>query len=334
MTAGDYAPSCYGTPGGRGQPRTATAGGRGGSGGSTPDGNSQSGSSGVLGAGGAGGPAGRVVTPGGSGGGGAGGSDSQSGGGGGGGLYGGGGGGAGDAPSFVASGGGGGGSSLVPAAASVAIDAIGTPSVTITYTAAARTRPGAFNLTSNSSRARLAARLMRLDPGKPVGGNTQVGTAPGQRLVGVPARVNFIMALGPHEVIVGGAGHDELGALGDAAKIYGGAGRDLIHGGPGNDVIYANKRGHTTVFPGSERTRSTTPTATAVTRWCAPPVQSITSPPIAAIGSRAAAAASARPYATSGSRSQAARRAPLARAAPLEATATRTPPNAIPWSHL
>ena len=50
---------------------------------------------------------------------------------------------------------------------------------------------------------------------------------------------------------MGGAGHDELGALGDGAKICGGAGPDLIHGGPGNDVIYGNKRGHTTVFPGS-----------------------------------------------------------------------------------
>jgi hypothetical protein len=90
--------------------------------------------------------------------------------------------------------------------------------------------------------------------------------------------VNFIMALGPREVIVGGAGHDELGALGDAARIHGGAGPDLIRGGPGDDrhdggpgndliysvrgddvikggpgddVIHGNKQGNTTVFPGS-----------------------------------------------------------------------------------
>ena len=123
---------------------------------------------------------------------------------------------------------------------------------------------------------------MRRDPGKRIGGNTQVGTRPGQRLIGVPGRVNFIMALGPREVIVGGAGHDELGALGDAARIYGGAGPDLIRGGPGNDrhdggpgndliysvrgddvitggpgddVIHGNKRGKTTVFPGSGTNR-------------------------------------------------------------------------------
>jgi hypothetical protein len=153
----------------------------------------------------------------------------------------------------------------------------GTPSVTISSTAAA-TGAGGFDLASSAGRLRLAARLMRLDPGKQLGGNTQVGTGAGQHLLGVPGRVNFIMALGPHEVIVGGAGHDELGALGDSVTIYGGAGPDLIHagpgkdrldggpgndliyggagndvidGGPGNDVIYANKRGHTTVFPGS-----------------------------------------------------------------------------------
>ena len=98
--------------------------------------------------------------------------------------------------------------------------------------------PAALGAASSSSALdKLAARLRRLDPGKRVGGDTQVGTAPGQRLVGRPGRANFIIALGPHEVIVGGAGHDELGALGDAAKIYGGAGPDLIHGGPGGDIL-------------------------------------------------------------------------------------------------
>jgi hypothetical protein len=109
-------------------------------------------------------------------------------------------------------------------------------------------------------RERLADLLLRRDPGALVGGNTQVATAAGARVFGVPGRVNFIMALGPRERIVGGSNHDELGALGDAAKISGGAGPDLIHGGPGNgrldggggnDLIYGNKRGNTTVFPGS-----------------------------------------------------------------------------------
>ena len=90
---------------------------------------------------------------------------------------------------------------------------------------------------SGSSRNKLAARLMRLDPGKPVGGKTRVATAPGQRLLGVPGRVNFMMGLGPREVIVGGASHDELGSLGEADTIDGGAGPDLIHGGPGAEVI-------------------------------------------------------------------------------------------------
>jgi hypothetical protein len=109
-------------------------------------------------------------------------------------------------------------------------------------------------------RERLADLLLRRDPGAAVGGNTQVATAVGARVSGVPGRVNFIMALGPRERIVGGSNHDELGALGDAAKISGGRGPDLIHGGPGNgrldggrgdDLIYGNNRGHTTVFPGS-----------------------------------------------------------------------------------
>jgi hypothetical protein len=111
-----------------------------------------------------------------------------------------------------------------------------------------------------NGRERLADRLLRRDPGAAVGGNTQVATAVGARVFGVPGRVNFIMALGPRERIVGGSDHDELGALGDAARISGGGGPDLIHGGPGNgrldggggnDLIYGNPRGQTTVFPGS-----------------------------------------------------------------------------------
>jgi hypothetical protein len=138
--------------------------------------------------------------------------------------------------------------------------------------------PAALGRTGASSdRDRLAARVMRLDPGARLGGNTQVATAPGARLVGVPGRVNFMIALGPRERIVGGAGHDELGARGaTAARIDGAGGSDLIHGGgrdqrlaggPGNDLIYGgagsdrlsggpgndrliDKRGATTVRPG------------------------------------------------------------------------------------
>jgi hypothetical protein len=133
---------------------------------------------------------------------------------------------------------------------------------------------------ASSGRDRLAARVMRLDPGALIGGNTQVATAAGARLFGVPRRVNFMIALGPRERIVGGARHDELGARGAAAaRIYGAGGNDLIHGGgrdqrlagglgndliiggagrdrlrggPGNDRL-VDKRGPTTVRPGPGR---------------------------------------------------------------------------------
>lgn len=75
---------------------------------------------------------------------------------------------------------------------------------------------------------------MRLDPGAQVGGNSQVASAAGARLLGVPHRVNLHAGVGPREVIMGGPGHDELGVLGDAGRICGGGGPDLIHGGAGN----------------------------------------------------------------------------------------------------
>jgi Ca2+-binding RTX toxin-like protein len=91
---------------------------------------------------------------------------------------------------------------------------------------------------ASSGRDKLAARLMRLDPGARLGGNTQVATAAGARLAGVPGRGNFMIALGPRERIVGGAGHDELGALAaTGARISGGGGDDLIHGGGRNQLL-------------------------------------------------------------------------------------------------
>ena len=38
-------------------------------------------------------------------------------------------------------------------------------------------------------------RLLRLDPGALVGGNTQVASVAGARVVGVPGRVNFMLGL-------------------------------------------------------------------------------------------------------------------------------------------
>jgi hypothetical protein len=90
---------------------------------------------------------------------------------------------------------------------------------------------------------RLAARLLRLDPGGLVGGNTQVATPAGARLVGVPGRANFILGLGRRQLILGGRGHDQLGARGAAGRIVGGHGRDLIHGGKGHDQLVGGK-GH------------------------------------------------------------------------------------------
>jgi hypothetical protein len=58
-----------------------------------------------------------------------------------------------------------------------------------------------------------AARLAALDPGARLGANTIVGTGAGEQLLGVP-RANFIVGLGSHETIVGGAGNDRLGTLG------------------------------------------------------------------------------------------------------------------------
>jgi hypothetical protein len=82
-----------------------------------------------------------------------------------------------------------------------------------------------------------ARHLAGLDPGGAVGGNTTVGSSRGEFLIGVPNRVNFMMALGSGATIVGGGRPDQLGALGRNATIDGGGGNDLIHGGPGHDVI-------------------------------------------------------------------------------------------------
>jgi RTX calcium-binding nonapeptide repeat (4 copies) len=112
------------------------------------------------------------------------------------------------------------------------------------------------------SKAELAARAMRLDPGARIGGNTQVATAAGARVLGVPGRVNFMVALGARERIVGGAGHDQLQARGSADRIFGAGGPDLIHGGrgdvldggPGDDLIIDDQGGATVrTGPGSDK---------------------------------------------------------------------------------
>jgi hypothetical protein len=101
-----------------------------------------------------------------------------------------------------------------------------------------------------TGRDKLAARLIRLDPGARLGGNTQVAAAARARVSGVRGRVNFIIGLAPRQRIVGGAGHDQLGAHGAAgARIHGGHGNDLIHGGRGHQRLYGG-HGHDFIHGG------------------------------------------------------------------------------------
>ena len=109
---------------------------------------------------------------------------------------------------------------------------------------------------------RLAAKLLQRDPGARVGGSTQVATTPGATVVGVPGRMNFVMALSSRQQLIGGDMHDQLGAYvarpaPEAARaagaarvtgprlvrIHGGGGHDLVRGGVGHDQL-AGGRGH------------------------------------------------------------------------------------------
>jgi RTX calcium-binding nonapeptide repeat (4 copies) len=96
----------------------------------------------------------------------------------------------------------------------------------------------------------LAAGLIRLDPGARLGGNTQVATAARARVSGVRGRVNFMMGLGHRQHLVGGAGHDQIGARGaSGARIHGGRGHDLIHGSRGHDQLHGG-HGHDRIHAG------------------------------------------------------------------------------------
>ncbi len=105
-----------------------------------------------------------------------------------------------------------------------------------------------------SDRDRLAIRLLRLDPGALVGGNTQVASVAGARLVGVPGRVNFILGLGASQRIVGGRGHDQLGVRGAGGVVHGGPGHDLIHGFGGHDRLHGG-HGHDLIHGGAGHDR-------------------------------------------------------------------------------
>ena len=108
------------------------------------------------------------------------------------------------------------------------------------------------------TRRALAARLLKLDPARRLGGDTMVGVSNGDLLLGVADRVNFMVALGSGETIVGGNRADQLGALGKNATIHGRAGNDLIDGGPGHDTLsggagndlITDTKGTATIHPG------------------------------------------------------------------------------------
>ena len=125
--------------------------------------------------------------------------------------------------------------------------------------AAVLAAPAGAQRRSGTSRRALAARLLKRDPGRGVGGDTIVGVTNGDLLLGVANRINFMMALGSGESIVGGNRADQLGALGKNATIKGGAGNDAIHGGPGHDTLsggagndlITDTKGSATIYPGS-----------------------------------------------------------------------------------
>ena len=120
---------------------------------------------------------------------------------------------------------------------------------------AAEKRPGTKAVVSGyAPESGLAARLLRLDPGARLGANTQLATAEGAVLAGVPGRVNFMMGLGPRQRIVGGAEHDQIGARGHGTRVRGGRGHDLIHGMHGRQFL-AGGPGHDHIFggPGADR---------------------------------------------------------------------------------
>jgi hypothetical protein len=124
---------------------------------------------------------------------------------------------------------------------------VGVVTVVLAALASVAGLPGAASAAPDLER--LAERLLKRDPGARLGGESQVATAPGAVLRARPGRINFMFALGDGQRLIGGSGHDELGAYHGArgVRIWGGRGPDLIHGfrgdqrllgGPGNDQIY------------------------------------------------------------------------------------------------
>jgi Ca2+-binding RTX toxin-like protein len=98
---------------------------------------------------------------------------------------------------------------------------------------------GALAQRSSSAASSAVAEVLReRDPGKRLGGNTIVVTGNGTRIVGVPHRPNFIIALGNGDTIVAGGRNDQIGALGrNVTLVAGTVGHELLIGGTGGKVI-------------------------------------------------------------------------------------------------
>ena len=96
-----------------------------------------------------------------------------------------------------------------------------------------------------------AAQLAARDPGALHGGNTIVVTKPRAHVFGVPGRRNHVAALGAGATVDGGSRADVLAARAPRVILRGGAGRDVIHGGPygtliggpGADLVTATRGG-------------------------------------------------------------------------------------------
>jgi hypothetical protein len=119
--------------------------------------------------------------------------------------------------------------------------------------------PAGAQRQSGPSRRAFAEHLLKLDPGRPLGGDTIVGVSNGDLLLGDPNRINVMLALGSGETIAGGNRSDQLGALGKNATIHGGSGTDVIRGGRGHDTLFGgagndliiDTKGSATIYTGA-----------------------------------------------------------------------------------
>jgi len=141
--------------------------------------------------------------------------------------------------------------SRVPPSRPVLSSALSIPLVTrasIRVLALAALSVAAFaGASAQASTEKLAEHLRKLDPGGKVGGKSIVGTKPKQELQGVHGKPNFIIALGDDSTIHGASENDQLGAIGDGAKIVASNhGHSQIVAGPHSEIVVPGK-GHSLI---------------------------------------------------------------------------------------